>query len=654
MTTEKLHSLHESTSLQFDDSAARQAAIDHFKQFTRQHDLFVKDYNELVKLGSLHDLILKRQSEYQKDKFNFIRWKETFSKDAFLHGDVSRLRELATTGSTLGIPTDFIPLYHPPPMRGQYKYLGNTYTAHIQSLLKKGCIIVLPLKAIDEFDLKVNFTTSAWWAPKANKPEGRFCIDPTNAPNHYIGLNTPETLQTAIDKYVATNLPTLQSLITHQIIDVAHKFKCPVSELMLYKSDFKSAFYSTIVNPSDATLLGTRISDTEFMLHISGSFGLNSQPVVFGLLGRNFNYKLQQVISGSTDIYIDDTCGSTRDDLVDHDIQQIINTAIATIGDDSINFEKLEKGKTLDMIGWSISVLTSTVRPSDKAIKKLFYTFFVKVKDSFQSLTFHLRQQLYSYVERYSQGILGTRPFLNTFIKALQSQNKHQDSLLRMDSSMKQAIFYWRIIIIILISDPNLLNTPFEHFRLISKNEYSLTFITDSFTSIGIQCLDVNDNPLGCTSYRFPFDANEPDFQNMKEFTAVILTIYIAKKRFKLPRGSNLKLISNSSTFISWIIKNKSKSNFAERAFLLYTWATIITGYAFTNILHSPGAGEVIRDSDILSRDSNYRPTKFQYWDFRADDHIRQLIAFCDPFKPIDNTFDLTVEAINLTSSLLS
>ena len=123
---------------------------------------------------------------------------------------------------------------------------------------------------------------------------------------------------------------------------------------------------------------------------------------------------------------------------------------------------------------------------------------------------------------------------------------------------------------------------------------------------------------------------------------------------FKLPRGSSLKLISDSSTFISWIVKNKSKSNFAERAFLLYTWATIITGYVFTNVLHSPGAGEVIRDSDILSRDPNYRPTKFQYWDFQTDDHIRRLIAFCDPFKPIDNTFDLTIEAINLTSSLLS
>ena len=325
ITTEELHSLHKSTSLQFDDSTAQQAAINHFKQFTRQHDLFVKDYNELVKLGSLHDLILKRQREYQKNKFNFARWKEVFSKDACLHGDVSRLHELATTGSTLGVPTDFIPLYYPPPMRGQYKYLGNTYTAHVQSLLQKGCIIVLPLKAIDELNLKINFTTSAWWAPKANKPEGRFCIDPTNAPNRYIGLNTPETLQTAIDKYVATNLPTLQSLITHQIIDVANKFKCPVSELTLYKSDIKSAFYSTIVNPSDVTLLSTRISETEFMLHISGSFGLNSQPVVFGLLGRNFNYKLQQVISGSTDIYIDDTCGSTRDDLVNHDIQQIIN-----------------------------------------------------------------------------------------------------------------------------------------------------------------------------------------------------------------------------------------------------------------------------------------------------------------------------------------
>ena len=136
-------------------------------------------------------------------------------------------------------------------MRGQCKHLGNTYTAHVQSLLKKGCVVVLPLKAIDEFDLKVNFTTSAWWAPKASKPEVRFCVDPTNAPNHYIGLNTPEALQAAIDKYVATDLPTLQSLATHQIIDVAHKLKCPVSELTLYKSDIKSVFYSTIVNPSD-------------------------------------------------------------------------------------------------------------------------------------------------------------------------------------------------------------------------------------------------------------------------------------------------------------------------------------------------------------------------------------------------------------------
>ena len=41
MTAEELHSLCESTSLQFDDSAARQAAIAHFRHFTRQHDLFV-------------------------------------------------------------------------------------------------------------------------------------------------------------------------------------------------------------------------------------------------------------------------------------------------------------------------------------------------------------------------------------------------------------------------------------------------------------------------------------------------------------------------------------------------------------------------------------------------------------------------------------
>ena len=608
----------------------------------------------MVACGLLDTLILQRQREYQKNKFNLRRWKEVFSKDAFLSGDISLLHELATTGSTLGVPKDFIPLHQPPPMRAQHRLLGNTYLAHAQSLLEKGCVITLSITAITEFDLKVNFTTSAWWAPKANKPEGRFCIDPTNAPSQYIGLNTPETLQMAIDKYVNTPLPTIQSLITNQILNVALKFNCLVSELTLYKSDIKSAFYSTIVNVSDAKLLGTRISESEFMLHISGSFGLNSQPVVFGLLGRNFNFKLNQVITGSTDIYIDDTSGSTRDDLVEHDIKQVIDTAVAIIGDDSINYDKLEQGKRLDMIDWSFNVLTSTVRPSDKAIKKLFYTFFVRVTDSFQSLTFKLRQKLHSYVERYSQGILGTRPFVNTFIKALKLQNKHPESLLRMDSNMKQAILYWRIIVIILISDPDLLNTPFSFFELTSSNEYSLTFITDSFNCMGIQCLDANDNPLGCTSYRFPFDANAPDFQNMKEFTAVILSIYISKAYLNLPRGTSLKLISDSSTAISWIVKNKTKSVFAERAFLLYTWATIITGYSFTNVTHSPGAGEVIRDSDMLSRNPDYRPTKYQYWDFQTDHRLLQLISFCDPFKSTENTFGITIEAINLTNSILS
>ena len=56
---------------------------------------------------------------------------------------------------------------------------------------------------------------------------------------------------------------------------------------------------------------------------------------------------------------------------------------------------------------------------------QLFYTFFVRVRESFQSLTFKLRQKLHSYVERYSQGILGTRRYLDSFPKSVhQTVNK--------------------------------------------------------------------------------------------------------------------------------------------------------------------------------------------------------------------------------------
>ena len=120
------------------------------------------------------------------------------------------------------------------------------------------------------------------------------------------------------------------------------------------------------------------------MLHISGSFGLNSQPFVFNLLSRNFNYKLNHVISGSADTYIDDTCGSTVDRLVDFDLQRIKNTSISILGKNSVIEKKVERGKSLVWIGWNVNVITSSICPSDKAIKKLFHTFFVLITDNFQ------------------------------------------------------------------------------------------------------------------------------------------------------------------------------------------------------------------------------------------------------------------------------
>ena len=220
-----------------------------------------------------------------------------------------------------------------------------------------------------------------------------------------------------------------------------------------------------------------------------------------------------------------------------------------------------------------------------------------------------------------------------------------------MDSSTKQAILFWRIIIVILLSNSELLSTPFEYFRLSNKSDSTLQFITDSFDSIGVQCLSNEGKPICCTSYPFPFEANESDFQNMREFTAVILVLFIAKRRFYLPRGSYLRLTSDSATSISWLSKNKTKSKFAERAFLLYTWSTITTGYTFNDISHSPGAGDVIRDSDILSRNPDYRPQQYQYVDFNKDESLRQLIAFCDPFKSPVDIANVTLAAINLTTS---
>ena len=57
-----LNNLTKSTSLEFDLESTQQIAKDHFKDFVRNEDLFVKDYQDLRGVQSLHSLIVNEKA----------------------------------------------------------------------------------------------------------------------------------------------------------------------------------------------------------------------------------------------------------------------------------------------------------------------------------------------------------------------------------------------------------------------------------------------------------------------------------------------------------------------------------------------------------------------------------------------------------------
>ncbi len=85
---------------------------------------------------------------------------------------------------------------------------------------------------------------------------------------------------------------------------------------------------------------------------------------------------------------------------------------IRTFGSDSIELSKSQSHQSSTVIiGWFVDLISQTIRPSDHAIDKLFYSFSSFDIDVAQPLS--TIQSLPGLAERYSHGILVMRVFVH-------------------------------------------------------------------------------------------------------------------------------------------------------------------------------------------------------------------------------------------------
>ena len=613
--------------------------------FVLPDDSLKKDIVDLVEAGSLHELARVRHEANASNRFNLSRCNEAFGD--YPCEDLDRLRRLATEGSQILLPEDFIRQPVPGPMRTLASRLGNTYLKHAYKLYKSGNVLLFNLSDIPPHIYEtLNFGNNVHWTVKPDDIMGRLLTDPNNPADGYTGLNTDETFDRAEIIYGKMSLPNIIEFVV-SIVDYADAHSYPLADMRIYKEDIKGAFAHSKINPSCVWLTSMMMTSNIVMVYLYGYFGYHAQPLIFAVFSRMLKRAFTKILIGLMSIYVDDLMGFAHFSIVNSDQKKVQDFILKLLGNKGLAPDNTLPTTSADIIGWRIDLIRETIRPNDKGIRKMFFTFFFLIQSHEKYWPLQHVQIIASLTERYSLAIIGMRAFVDPFNKLL----SHSASLgadkshRRISASARFALLIWRAVILIIKLNPNALSVPLRRLHKSYTTRADYSFVSDAADSIGLAVYN-NDNKLVfTTSYKLPFNAHDSKYQNAREFMGFLLALLVIKMRFNPPMGATISIKGDNQASLSWVITNKASSSLARIAFLAYSWVIIIAGFHIQTASHIAGASAEMKDIDALSRNkTTYNLDSSVYVDTSSNEKLNMLFRLCDPTLDSPTQPDLTTQ----------
>jgi hypothetical protein len=611
-----LEFLHECVESLSQDNWVNDAKFDS-ESFVDRDNVPAKFLADFVRHGRNFEPMIKEIQE-QNDPFEFnsascIRaFSDVSSIPAVLFDTVL---EIATHGSKIFVPDNFIPNHVPLPRRSLDISLGKTNLKQAYKLCEKKKAMIFNLSDLTLIDLeKLSFQSQLHNVAKANDVGSRMCFDASNTPDGVFPLNHPSAREKSILVYPSETLPTLRSL-TQSMLNLVDKAGKGLSEYSACVRDYKGAFATTKLEPESACLTAVMVSDDIVMVQFYGCFGLQDQSHVWGKIIEATDLKIREVTKGVHVTYVDDVCQFSHDDDIHEDDR--IGLQIATDIHNKSPFDEDKNDlftKFPVLIGWSFNFIKGVFKPNKKGIMKLFLTFFCLVDITPNSVwSIKLIQIVQSLAERYSHGIIGMRPFVDAFSDLLRGVNLSPDNSRnihflkgkRPSAAAKYAIIIWRAVILGLILQPDFFEVPMRSLMDLDKLPSLVFGISDAGPKgIGLVVYNPAGVVIAFADYWFQFNAEDPSYQNSRELIGLIIFYIVVHIKLNLPRGTSIpcRWATDSRSCVAWIEQEKSKSSRAQKIFYAINWISIVTGIVVNDIKHVAGTSEEMRISDGLSR----------------------------------------------------
>ena len=133
---------------------------------------------------------------------------------------------------------------------------------------------------------------------------------------------------------------------------------------------------------------------------------------------------------------------------------------------------------------------------------------------------------------------------------------------------------------------------------------------------------------LWYSALAWPFKRNDV-IQNAKEFFAFLVALVDLVLFVDFPKGCHIHWTGDNTSALKWVDENRCKSNFAQRAFIAFTFLCLRFQIEVVGVTHRPGY--LMGAIDALSRDRPHHLEPSLFRSLASSKAIDRLLRVCDP-----------------------
>lgn len=486
-----------------------------------------------------------------------------------------------------------------------------------EDFVKDGLAFVLPLSLVKRHTPRFHLSRLSWTS-KVGKEKGRPILDCSAG---VYPLNSEETKQACDSLWGVIRHPSIQTFI-QMILDFVDSQGVSLNDVILWKVDLKGAYTLLSFKDEDVPLVGALMSEENVIFFLCGVFGWTGTPASFQVLTRVIKQEVNLLIQGEMDMYVDDMMGVSLLGDVDDDINKATTFCRSLFDSDCIADSKTEKGRSIDVIGYTINLDNCHVSLTVKNQHRVIYG--LSTIERGMSISVKLMERFASWLSRYAEVIPNLKPLIRPIYLSFQGLQKFTSFELRDETVRVLQIF--RAIFLSAMLDEVSFTRNLYSFRP-SKAQMVIEFDA-SLSGGGILFFDgIDGTYLGASIVNLGtlgFGV-ESKYQNYAEFIVAIIGLIGA-----LSLKPNLRYAAfrgDSISALKWLSTGRVKSGLAHNLSTIFINLCVKYNLEVTEVSHVPGV--LNTSADLLSRNGSIADVR------KIDERVksnRRLIIPCSIF----------------------